>query len=158
MAEPNWKKIKSEYIRTKIGYRKLAEKYGVPASTVARRMKEEKWTELRKQSDSKANAKIVESAASKKAKDVERINTVADLLLDKIEEKTKAGDFIVEAKDIKSLTAALKDLRDIKISRTDLDDEEQKARIAKLRKDIEDDKKDNTIQIVIGGDAEDYAG
>lgn len=53
----DFKKIKAEYIRSKVSYRKLAEKYGVSPSTLYRRMKAEKWADLRKQSDIKANAK-----------------------------------------------------------------------------------------------------
>ena len=157
MAEPNWKKIKAEYIRGGTSYKKLSEKYGISQSTIRKVAAKEKWVELRNKSGTKRDMKIAESVAKKEAEKFHKILSVTDLLLDKIEEKVKAGDILIESRDFKALTAALKDIKDIKTVKTDLDIEEQKARIAKLKKDTEDDKKDNSIQIVIGNGAEDYA-
>lgn len=59
----SWRKIKAEYIAGGISQRALAEKYGVPLPTLARRAKKEKWTEKRKAADSKVVEKISEKTA-----------------------------------------------------------------------------------------------
>ena len=46
-----WRAIKAEYIASTISYRKLAEKYGVSRTTLERKAKEERWTELRRQAN-----------------------------------------------------------------------------------------------------------
>lgn len=66
-AKPNWKKIKGEYIRGGISQQKLADKYGVSISTIERRARLEKWTELRKAREGKAAEKLVEKTAEKEA-------------------------------------------------------------------------------------------
>ena len=155
---PDWKKIKAEYIRGGVSYRKLAEKYEVSPTTLYRRMQKEKWADLRKQKEEKANAKIVESAASREANRADKIQTVADLLLEKIDEKVKSGEFLIEARDVRALTAALKDIKEIKGYKSDLDMQEQMARIEKLRRDAyEDDAKDTTITVKLEGDIEEWS-
>jgi transposase-like protein len=49
MAQPNWVKIKAEYLKGGIGYRQLAEKYGVPKGTLERRAAKESWPAQRGQ-------------------------------------------------------------------------------------------------------------
>lgn len=60
---PNWKKIKAEYVRGDITQQKLAEKYGVPFGTLHRKCILEKWSELRKQAELKADQKLTEKTA-----------------------------------------------------------------------------------------------
>lgn len=57
---------------------------------------------------------------------------------------------IIDRAGLKQITSALKDLKEIQIIRTPLDDEEQRARIEKLRKDTEQTAEDNGIVIEIG--------
>lgn len=154
---PDWRKIKAEYIRTDISQRKIAEKYGVSLSSVARRCTKEKWADLRQQSDKKASAKIVESASASKAKGIDKIQTVADLLLNKIEEGVADGSLMVDSQSIRQITASIKDLRDIKGCKSELDMQEQLARIEKLRREASPEIQDNTIKVVIEGDLDDYA-
>ena len=154
---PDWKKIKAEYIRGGVSYRKLAAKYEVSPTTLYRRMKKEKWADLREQKEAKANAKIVESEANRVANREDGIQTVADLLLEKIKNGISYGTLIVEAKDIRALTASLKDLREIKGYKSELDMQEQIARIDKLRKEAQSEDGSNDIRVVIGSDLEEYA-
>ena len=136
---PDFKKIKAEYIRG-VSYRKLADKYGVSFSTIQKVGAKEKWTDLRKKSSRKADEKIVESVASREAKRVDGIQTVADMLLEKIKEGVADGTLIVDTQSIRHITSSLKDLRDIKGYKSELDMEEQLARIEKLRKDAAKDE------------------
>jgi uncharacterized protein YjcR len=156
IAMPDFKKIKAEYIRG-VSYRRLADKYGVSFSTIQKVGAREKWTDLRKLSSRKADEKIALSVASQEAERVSGIETVADMLLQKICEGVKDGTLIVDTQSIRHITSSLKDLRDIKGYKTELDLQEQMARIEKLRKDVEEDGPDKEIKVTIGGDLEVYS-
>jgi hypothetical protein len=58
---------------------------------------------------------------------------------------------------VQELSNAIKNLKEVQMLKTELDEEEQKARIAKLRHDVEADEVDNTIEIVMGEDVSKYA-
>lgn len=154
---PDWRKIKAEYIRGGVSYRKLAKKHGVSLSSITRRSSKEKWADLRKQSEVKTNTKIVESVASQEAKRVDGIQTVADILLQKIREGVENGSLIVDSQSIRQITASIKDLRDIKGMKSELDMQEQMARIDKLRKEASNEQESKDIRVIIGGDIEEYA-
>ena len=110
---PDWKKIKAEYIRSGVSLRKLAAKYGVSFSAISRRSRKEKWTDLRKQSEDKANMKIVENVASQEAERVDMFNTIADKLLQQINDGIDNGTIFALNK-YRDITGALKDLKEIK--------------------------------------------
>ena len=150
----DWKKIKAEYIAGGTSYRKLAEKYGVSFNTLKTHAVEEQWHKLRQQKDKKATTKIVESLSDKDAEKAVDIVDVADKLLCKI---TEVLDCVTTTQDIRHLTSALKDLRDIKGVKSEADIREQEARIAKLQKEAQEETKDNGVQIIIAPDAEDYS-
>lgn len=152
---PDWKRIKAEYIRG-VSYRKLADKYGVSFSTIQKVGAKEKWTDLRKLSSRKADEKIALSVASQEAERVSGIQTVADMLLQKISEGVANGTLIVDTQSIRHITSSLKDLRDIKGYKSDLDMQEQLARIEKLRKDAEGEDTAKTITVTIAGGEESW--
>jgi hypothetical protein len=143
----DWKRIKAEYIAGGTSYRKLAEKYGEPRSNIERRAKAEKWTELRRQAEGKAEAKIIDSVSDKGAKKAVDIIDVADKLLEKIE---AAAEQFSDPDSIKKLTSAIKDLKDIKGIKSEADMREQEARIEKLRKECgAKDDEDNYTGVVL---------
>ena len=154
---PNWKKIKAEYIRGGVSYRKLAEKYGVSFSTLRKVASKEKWTDLRNKAGAKMDSKIVESIASQEAKRVDRVNSIADKLLTRIEECVDDGSIFAVSKGLKDITSALKEIRDIKGMKSELDMQEQMARIEKLRKEAMADQESNDIKVVICSEAEEYS-
>lgn len=80
----NWEKIKIEYITTDISYRKLAEKYGVSPSSVAKRMKNEKWTEKRKQTKRKSVAKAIAKVEEREADKMVRLVATSEDALNKV--------------------------------------------------------------------------
>ena len=147
MGCPDWKKIKAEYIAGGTSYRKLAEKYGVPRSNLERRAKAERWTELRGQAECKAEAKIVNSISEKQASRANKINDVADMLLDKIAEFVMMG--VSDTQGLKHISSALKDLKEIKGFKSELDLREQEARIAKLQREAEANDTDNKKEVVV---------
>ena len=153
----DWQAIKTEYITTETSYRKLAQKYGVSATQICNVGRDEKWVEQREQFLSKTTAKTLEKISQQEANRAAKIHSVADKLLLKIEAIVESGE-LLDTKGIRALTAAVKDLKEIQSVRSDLDKQEQEARIANLRKqaDKEDDNKE-PIQVIIGGDLTEYS-
>ena len=151
----DWNQIKAEYIAGGTSYRKLAAKYGVSFSTLRGIAEREKWTDLRTQAQHTADTKLVKSIGGTKGKLTVKINDVADKLLDKINNTLELMD-VVDSQSIKHFTSALKDIRDIKGIKSDIDLKEQEARIAKLQKEAEaDTDKNSLVSITIeGGDDE----
>lgn len=150
----DWKRIKAEYIAGGVSLRRLSEKYGVSFSTIQKKSMEEKWSILRKKGRRKAEEKIIEAVVSKEVEKATNIANVADKLLDKIAEVLGG---VTTTQDIRNLTSALKDIREIKGVKSEADMREQEARIAKLQKEAQEEAKDNEIQIIIGSEAEEYS-
>ena len=152
----DWNKLKAEYIAGGISYRKLADKYGVSFNTLKTIAIKGKWSELKQQADNKATTKIVNSIAQDKSKKSVKINDVADKLLDKI--SSLLDDFeMLDTQGIKHLTSSLKDIKDIKGIKSDIDLREQEARIDKLRKDAMEEQTDKEIELVMGEEVDSYA-
>ena len=193
----DWTKIKSEYITTdKSSYRKLAEKYNISLGTLCKRAQRENWPALKQQSYDKKVSKTIASVEDKQVKKLERILSITDKLLDKIEkavdeldiqlckkvEKVKEIEYknyerpdkptketiheteevievrsIIDRKGAQELASAIKSLKEVQMLKTELDEQEQKARIEKLRKDVSEEQKDKDIRVTFGEEAEDYA-
>ena len=153
----SWDLIKSEYITDPSAtYRKLAEKYGVSRVQIGNVGKEEKWVELRRQHLDRTVSKTVAAVESAQVNRAKKMQNVADKLLLKIEELVDRPEPLNE-KAIRSLTAAVKDLKEIQSIKSELDEQEQRARIANLEKqaDKESDNKE-PIQVIIGDDLMEY--
>lgn len=154
----DWKKLKAEYIAGGISYRKLAEKHNVPFHTLRKQAAKEHWRELRDECVAKTATKIVELESDKNAERMKRLLQVSDDLLDAVEEAVQAfkvGDLLLDKTALKSLSSTIKDIKDIQNIKTELDIEEQKARIANLRRQAEQDGNNiSEVAVVIaGGDA-----
>lgn len=154
---PNWKQIKAEYVRGSISLRELAEKHGVSFSTIQHKCAEEKWTDLKQKICRKAEEKAIESAAAKKAKTEVLFDTITDMLLEKIEAGLKDNSLLLSGRGIRDITGALKDIREIKGYKSDLDVQEQMARIEKLKKDTQEDNTDKSITVKFADSLDDYA-
>ena len=137
----DWKKLKAEYIAGGISYRELAKKHGASFNTLKTIAIREKWTELRQQADNKATTKIIETVVEESTNYTASINEVADKLLNKIEEMLDVE--AITSQSVRHLTSALKDIKDIKGVKSEIDLREQEARIDKLRKEIDADKVDD---------------
>ncbi len=152
----DWKKIKAEYIRG-ASYRKLADKYDVPFSTIQKVGAREKWTELRKKSRLKLDEKIVNSVAEREARRVDVIMQATDRLLQKITDGIDDGTLTADATSIRQLMLSLRDACELKGIKNELDMQEQIARIEKLRKDAQsEDEKSGSIEVKIADDIEEY--
>ena len=73
------------------------------------------------------------------------------------EEKLLETKSIVDRQGLKQIASALKDIKEVKMLRSELDKQEQKARIAKLKREAEGEEDDNEIKVVITGKAKEYA-
>lgn len=151
----DWKKIKAEYIAGDISYRKLAAKYSVSFSTLRNIAIREKWTDLREQAENKSVTKLVNSIGEQNGQYKVSVYDVADALLEKIKEMMSQEG--LTSQNIKHLTSAIKDIRDVKGIKSDMDLKEQEARIKKLEKEIEGDNADKSITISFEKEGEDYA-
>lgn len=155
----DWQAIKTEYITTDTSYRKLAQKYGVSYVQIGNVGREEKWVELRKQHLDNTFTKTVAAVESEQVNRAKKMQSVADKLLRKIDAIVDTmAPTALNTKAIRALTAAVKDLKEIQSIRSDLDEQEQRARIANLQKqaDKTDDNKE-PIRVIIGDDLSDYS-
>lgn len=151
----DWKRIKAEYIAGGTSYRKLAEKHGVSFNTLKTRAIDEQWYKLRQQKEHKTTTKIIETISEEEAKSAVNIYDVADKLLTKIE---SIVDRVEDPDSIKKLTSAIKDLKDIKGVKSDIDLREQEARIRALEKQTEKTDDDTQVVITFGSEeAEEFA-
>jgi uncharacterized protein YjcR len=153
------KKIRAEYIASDLSVNELAKKHGVSPSTIRNYSTKEKWKELRAKAGEKAVKKIVEHESDKQADRMKRLLVVSDKLLQAVEDavdKFVAEELVFEKGVLKSLSGAIKDIKEIQNIKSQLDIEEQKARIAILKKQAEaDTDKDASVTIFIeGGDDE----
>lgn len=167
----DWQAVKIEYITDPhTSYRSLAEKHGIPRSTLEKRARREGWPEERRRSLGRAVRKAVTAHENRQKKRMERVVDNVDRLLDRVEqaveeldrqilrevvktkkivyddtvskrvsketvterEKLSEVKSIVDRSGLKSVTAALRDIKDILSPKDELDKEEQKARISAL--------------------------
>jgi len=155
----DWKKIKTEYITTNTSYRKLAKQYDIPFNTLQCRAKKEKWVELRKQYQdnivTKSVEKAEENAIDYKSDLYDLAYKVATQLKDMINENT-ISDLVAMGIKPRDITGAIKDLEDALHIKSMSDIKEQEARIAKLRKEVKEEKKDTNINITFGDEVRKY--
>lgn len=129
----NWNDIKKEYISDRsTSYRKLAEKYQVSLTTLKKVGAREHWAELRRQVDAKQTSKIVDAVSTENAKIDGKFYEAIDLLLEEACKYLSAPGQL-RAVDIKDMSSALKNIKDLKGIKSELDLEEQRARISALK-------------------------
>lgn len=153
----DWQAIKTEYITTDTSYRKLAQKYGVGYQAICHKSIEEGWIAMREQHKNNTTTKTLEKISQQEANRTVKMMSVADKLLLKIEALVDRPEPLNE-KAIRSLTAAVKDLKEIQSIKSALDKQEQEARIANLQKmaDKESDNKE-PIRVILSDDLMEYS-
>jgi hypothetical protein len=155
----DWNKLKAEYIAGGTSYRKLAEKYkdkGVTFDNLKNIAVKEGWAKLKEQAKDKATTKMVDTIAKDISKKSVKIDDVADKLLDKIVDLLDALE-VADSQTIKQCTSALKDIKDIKGLKPEIDIREQEARIDKLRKDAMEENTDTEIEVTMDEGVDEYA-
>lgn len=146
----NWEQAKTEYITTPgMTYRKLAKKYNKSLSAIARRGSEEGWKEQQERNAIEVTTKAVEQALDERSEDIARMFRIARKVLDKAEIMVDSGTANTPSA-LKEVTMVLKNAKEVLMIQSEADDEEQRERIAKLRKEAQTDaeKTAPTIEIV----------
>lgn len=155
----DWNEIRNKYITTATSYRKLAAEYGIDQAIISRKGKDEKWVEARKQYISETSAKIIDAAQESEVERAKKIYDVADKLLQKIEALVEGiNPARVNAKDIRSLTASVKDLKEIHGVKSTLDLQEQKARIANIERQTKKGEQSKEVKVEMSPEVEEYSG
>ena len=151
----DWNKIKTEYLTSDTSYRKLAQKYGVNATTIAKKASKEGWVSQRQQQANRTLSKTLTAVSNRQVNRAARLQKVADKLLNKIEaavDDYKMEVLLVDRQSLRQITGALKDIKDIQMIRSEADLREQEARISKLLKEAErEDNGPNKVVIQIEG-------
>ncbi len=150
----DWQAIKTEYITTQTSYRKLAEKYGVSRVQIGNVGRDEKWVELRRRHLDNTVTKTVAAVENAQVNRAKKMQSVADKLLLKIEALVDRPGMM--PKDIRSLVAAVKDLKEIQGVKSELDEKEQRARIANLEKQAEKENGSSAPTLVVDGLPEEF--
>lgn len=151
----DWGAIKTEYITDPtVSYRKLAEKYGVSRVQIGNVGRDEKWVELRRQHLDNTVSKTVEAVETAQVNRAKKVQAVADKLLQKIEDMVDRSGML--PKDVRSLVAAVKDLKEIQGVKSELDEKEQRARIANLEKQADKDDGISAPTLVVEGLPEEF--
>lgn len=65
------------------------------------------------------------------------------------EEKLLEAKSIVDRQGLKQISSALKDIKEVKMLRSELDRQEQEARIANLRRNVDKDEEDSSVVEVV---------
>ena len=151
----DWNKIKTEYLTSDTSYRKLAQKYGVNATTIAKKASKEDWVSQRQQQANRTLSKTLTAVSNRQVNRAARLQEVADKLLKKVEAAVDDYNMevlLVDRQSLRQITGALKDIKDIQMIRSESDLREQEARIAKLLKEAErEDSGPNKVVIQIEG-------
>lgn len=172
---PNWDAIKQEYITSDIGLRPLAAEHGVSFNTMKVRAKKELWNECRKEYVKRIGIEAIKNLpqdttivphttecgevslyipapTEQQVNRTSKVIEVSDKLLDIVEEMMEARSY--RPSDIKYFSGALKDIKEVQMLKTALDDLEQQARIDKLRADAKQQEKDEVkvVRMIIEGD------
>ena len=151
----DWQAIKTEYITTDTSYRKLAQKYGIGYQAICHKSQEEGWLAMREQHKNKTITKTLDKISQQEANRAAKIHSVADKLLKKIEAMVDS-DEPLDTKGVRALTAAVKDLKEIQSVKSALDEQEQRARIANLQKQAEQDQHQDAPKLVVEGLPEEF--
>ena len=163
----DWLEIEKDFRETGLSYRKLAEKHQVSLSTLKKVAAKNRWTDYRVKAGNGKEpepepgeepepedlhpTRVYSTEAERRQEQYERmVDAMAYRIEDALANLESDNVFA-----IKMLAGALKDLRILLNIRDPLDLEEQRARIAKLRREaqLEDGKQEIAVSI-LGVDVE----
>ncbi len=128
MEEQDFRAIAAEYVEGWDSLRALAEKHGVPRSTLCDRARREGWDFRRQERRAALRGETVEPESGGEA---ERIFRVTDKLVRRAEAILDGGDE-VGARELGELMRAVKNAKEIRMLRSALDEREQAARVRAL--------------------------
>lgn len=111
----DWDSIRNEYVTSSVSQRELARKYNVSQASINRRCRSEKWDESRDSFRFKVNQKTVEAVSDLQADRITQLmaasQKAATLLGARLDQM--AADGKIKTYEIKAITEALKNVRDL---------------------------------------------
>ena len=164
MLKADWQAIAEEYITGEISMRSLAVKYALPRSTLRSRAYREGWIE-RREAFQRAAAQAEDGTSSDPAAEEtplsperavyeSEIFRVTDKLVRRAEEILD-GPEAVGARELGELMRAIKNAKEIRMLRSELDEREQRARLRTLEE--KSAAADRTLRIEFVPEAEEAA-
>ena len=162
MSEIDWVPIRAEYIAGQMGYRKLAEKYGVSENAVYAHARRENWAADRKKYREKRGADLVARYARMDARRMEAIFRASEKMADRLaargEDEGQFNRYLVREKqtgelreetldvyNTKAMSQTVKMLREMNkqmrsLYRIPTQAEAEAQHIARRRLEIEEEK------------------
>lgn len=160
----DWKKLRAEYLKGGTSYRQLSAKYNVPLKTLARRAKAEEWNEHRLQVDNSVATEVNSLIKNRIAEgsvrfDLAVYDVAAELLeITRASMRTAASKEAVPPGELSMYASTLRSIKIAMQRPSELDIDEQKARIEKLRKEAKDYKNQNEdIVVSFTGDLDEFS-
>ena len=140
----DWAALKQEYMTSTQSLRALAKKHNTSYTRISMHSRAEGWVEARRQLVAITESKVMEKAAEKAA------NASTMLYDTALEAMVLLKDLMggaTELSDVKTVTGALKDLKTVLDAKSEADIEEQRVRIAKLRREAAGETQDREITV-----------
>ena len=157
MSCPDWNAIKKEYLTTSVSQRALAKKYKVSLNAIKRRSTGEGWVAARAQISHETTTKLVDKTSDLASEAKALLYETAMEMIRQLNALAKDGAYDGNLKP-RDVTGAMKDCRDILDLKSDIDIEEQRARIDKLRREAQEEKNEpKSITVTIEGGGEGWA-
>ncbi len=152
--------MKTQYVQGRDSYRTIAEQYGLSLSQVSRMAKEQDWVAERRRF--RQDQTVTEPSFTQEEREEEtpsfdrlqRLLCLSDRLLDVVEQavnRLRVEEILSEKTAIKTLAGAIKDIKSIQSVSTELDFEEQRARIAKLNRQGKEEIDTTEIRVTLLG-------
>ena len=153
----DWNQIREDYITDETtSYRKLAAKYGVGLNALTKHAKDEDWVGQRKQLKDKTITKSIEKISEKQADRAADFITMTDTLAGKLAAALASVD-PTDTQALRRIAASMRDLAEMQGLKSDLDRQEQQARIDNLRKQADkDDHGEAAPTLVVEGLPEEF--
>jgi len=106
----DWNAIKNEYINSEISLRKLAGKYKIPVSTVARKCRLEGWFDEREHLLDNVSTRLAQETENSQVNRALAIYRSGDKLLEKANQLLDLEEAL-SPRDLKSISSTLLDLK-----------------------------------------------
>lgn len=144
MRKDVWEDARLEYISTDCSQRDICEKYKISQTAVSTRAKKENWVKQRETFKRKMQAKVAAEMAKKQVKKLTQLTAASENLAKIVNKKSKAilrqiaeaekqdkktPLFAVDAKEVRLLCSAAKDLTDVIRDVNNIPKEQQDAEI-----------------------------
>lgn len=157
-----WADVRADYLSTGMSYKKLAEKHGVSLSTLKKRAAAEHWTRAREAVENGLDGTEpvdgtgtdiavpeITAGIETKRNRLATFMQASDAMMDRILDALTSPE-IISPYSLKLLASALRDLREMQgLNKSELDIEEQRARIDKLRSDTRKEESVENHGIVV---------